>query len=114
VSSTVIVIDLLQVSCRSDFIDIGNDADRAIRRNLMPAEFSPFLAPHAAKFSRPQVLRCASAVTGAGLLPDPHFIPATKRNRQEKPNATARKIPPGNGPPPSHPRLGDLSLLPQR
>jgi hypothetical protein len=56
------MIDLLLFSCRSHFIDIGNDADRAARRNLMPPEFSPPLAPRAAKFSRLQVLRCASAV----------------------------------------------------
>lgn len=99
--------------CRSHFIDMGDDADRASCGNLMPAEFSPPSAPRGPKFSRPQVLRCASAVTGAALLPDPHFIPATKRNRQEKPNATARQIPLSNGPPPSHSRQGDLSLLPQ-
>lgn len=79
-SPTIVVIDSLQVSCRSHFIDIGNDADRAARRNLVLAEFRPPAAPGATKFIRPQVLRCASAVTGAALLPDPQFIPATKRN----------------------------------
>ena len=80
----------------------------------MPAEFSPPAAPRASKFSRPQVLRCAPAVPGAALLPDPHFIPAMKRNRQEKSYATACQILESNRTPPSHPRQGGLSLLPQR
>ena len=80
----------------------------------MLAAFCPLTAPCAPKLSCPQVVRCASVVgafplaqaqrgpVGAALLFHMLF-PATKRNRHEKPHATACQLHQINRLTPAHP-----------
>jgi hypothetical protein len=84
VSPTIVVIGLLLFSCRSHFIDTGNDADRAARCNLMPPEFYPLGAPRAAILSRLLVLRCASAIAERHSFPI--RISSSRRNAIDRTN----------------------------
>lgn len=80
----------------------------------MLAAFCPLTAPCAPRLSCPQVVRCASVVGASPLaqaqrVPSVQpffsirFFPATKRNRHEKPHATACQLHQSNRLSPAHP-----------